>query len=183
MASLGWLVSLARGEDKAKEDAVLAQFRAAKDKVPHDPRAAWDWYYLNLALGDNSGDLRGGPRPQPRRARGPDGALDLPLARWARASSARGRASTSRGDRGGRRHAPAAARRDRSRPGRVPHPPPAPARAGRAADPRQRRRRAEAGQAGRRGETLYREAVDGARQLDEVASVLRWPASAGTSRA
>jgi hypothetical protein len=55
MAALGWLVSPARTADKAKDDAVLAQFRAAQDKVPHDPRVMWDWYYLNLAFGDNSG--------------------------------------------------------------------------------------------------------------------------------
>ena len=55
MAALGWLVGLARNEVKGKEEAVVAEFRAARDRVPRDPRALWDWYYLTLALGDNTG--------------------------------------------------------------------------------------------------------------------------------
>jgi len=55
MAALGWIVSLARKEGNPKEEAVLASFRAAKDRTPPDPRAHWDWYLICLVRNDFRG--------------------------------------------------------------------------------------------------------------------------------
>ena len=156
MAALGWLVEPGpRSRASRGEDAFLAEFRAAKEKVPHDPRALWDWYYLTCVLGDNTGDLRRRPAtsaapPPPTRWRsGPTSR------RWASRQYGQGpRYYVAPGTEAERRHAPPARRRARPRPGLLPRPPAAPARAGRAADPRSRRRRAEAGQAGRRRRAL-----------------------------
>ncbi len=172
MASLAWLVSLARGEDKAKEDAVLAQFRAAKDKVPRDPRAAWDWYYLNLALGDNSATYEAA-RDLSRAAPAD------PMALWIYLSSL----GTRQFGLGPRDYVAPGTEGDDGTP---PLPPDEvdhvlaayrtlhqrrPELAARqilasVAVELKRAKRADLGDA------LYREAVDGARQLDEVASVL-----------
>ncbi len=172
MAALGWLVSLARGQDKAKEDAVLAQFRAAKDKVPHDPRALWDWYYLNLALGDNTGTYEAA-RDLSRAAPSDPMALWIYLSSLGTRQFGQGQryyvAPGTEGDDGTPPlpadeidHVLAAYRDLRQR---------RPELAARqilasVAVELKRAKRADL------GEALYREAVDGARQLDEVASVL-----------
>jgi tetratricopeptide (TPR) repeat protein len=46
MAALGWVVNLARKQGSDAEAKVLDGLRAAKDKVPRDLRALWDWYYI-----------------------------------------------------------------------------------------------------------------------------------------
>ena len=163
--------SLSRDAGKAKEDAVLAEFRAAKDKVPHDPRALWDWYYLNLALGDNTATYEAARDLSRAAAVGPDGAVGLPHVAGeppVRPGSALLRRA---GDRGERRHAPlpadeidhvlASYRALRQRR------PELAARQilGSVAVELKRAKRADDADA------LYREAVDGARQVDEVASV------------
>jgi tetratricopeptide (TPR) repeat protein len=44
IAALAWLYRLGMKGDS--NDAFVELCREAKDKAPHDPRAAWDWYYL-----------------------------------------------------------------------------------------------------------------------------------------
>ncbi len=46
MASLAWLVALARKQ--GKEEAFLAEQKAAREKAPQDVRKLWDWFYLEL---------------------------------------------------------------------------------------------------------------------------------------
>ena len=135
MAALGWLVSLARAQDKAKEEAVLAQFRAAKDKVPHDPRALWDWYYLELVLGDNTGTYEAA-RDLSRAAPSDPMALWIYLSSLATRQFGQGpRYSVARGTEGDDGTPPLPPTRSITSWPRT-GPAPAPARAGRAADPR-----------------------------------------------
>ncbi len=52
MGALGWVLAIA---SKNKKDAeVLASFRAAKTKVPRDLQAFWDCYYLDQLRYDNA---------------------------------------------------------------------------------------------------------------------------------
>ncbi len=51
MAALGWLETLARKDNKP--DAVEQAAREAVEKAGGDPRARWDWYYLQLVLDDD----------------------------------------------------------------------------------------------------------------------------------
>jgi tetratricopeptide (TPR) repeat protein len=53
MAALGWLASLAQKQGKEAEEKFLSGIRAAKDKSPRDPAALWDWYLLSLVRYDN----------------------------------------------------------------------------------------------------------------------------------
>jgi tetratricopeptide (TPR) repeat protein len=172
MAALGWLVSLARAEGKPKEDALIAGFRAAKDRVPRDPRALWDWYYLNLALGDNTGMYEAAR--DLNRAESSD-----PLALWVYLSSLGNRQYGQ-----GPRYyvAPGTEGEDGT--------PPLPAdeiepmvasyRALRQRRPELAARQILGGVAAELkrskradlADTLYRESIEGARQVDEVASVI-----------
>ncbi len=60
MAALGWLVSLAQKQGKANADAVAAEVRQAAEKTPADPRALWDWFYLGALQYDNPAVLAAG---------------------------------------------------------------------------------------------------------------------------
>jgi len=52
MGALGWILAIAT---KNKKDAELvASFRAAKAKVPRDPQALWDCYYLSQLRYENA---------------------------------------------------------------------------------------------------------------------------------
>src|SRR5262249_53089774 len=51
LAALGWLLSLA--QKRSTQDAFLKERREQRDKAAADLRTRWDWYYLQLAKGDN----------------------------------------------------------------------------------------------------------------------------------
>ena len=60
MASLSWLVAIAEKKGKAKGDEVVARFRKAAEKTPTDPRALWDSFYLAVLRYDNAATLAAG---------------------------------------------------------------------------------------------------------------------------
>ncbi len=44
VGALSWLIQLA--EKQSKLDALIQEFRTAKENAPDDPRPLWDWYYV-----------------------------------------------------------------------------------------------------------------------------------------
>ncbi len=55
MAALGWLVSLAGKEQPSRQDDVIAGFRAAALKTPTDLHAIWNWFYMCAVRDDHAG--------------------------------------------------------------------------------------------------------------------------------
>ena len=142
-------------EARARRRATRSSRRSARpaEKTPADVRALWDWFYLCADAVRQRRRLRGGQRPEPRRADRSAGPLGLSLRRWAAGSSAWASAITRTV---GRRPSRRTTRR-RSDKDELDHvlacyrgAASPPARAGPGPDPPERRRRAEAGQAGRR---------------------------------
>jgi predicted Zn-dependent protease len=84
MASLAWLVAIAEKKGKAKGDEVIARFRKAAEKTPADPRALWDSFYLALLRYDNAATLAAGKLLSQR-------VPNDPLALWAYLYSLGGR--------------------------------------------------------------------------------------------
>ena len=60
MAALGWIVSLAQKEGKPKEEAVLAAFRAAKDRTPAGPSRPLGLVSICLVRNDYRGAYEAG---------------------------------------------------------------------------------------------------------------------------
>jgi tetratricopeptide (TPR) repeat protein len=52
MAALGWLLAESR-KLKEGDEVLLAEFRVAGTKTPVDPQRLWDWYYFSLVRNDS----------------------------------------------------------------------------------------------------------------------------------
>ncbi len=86
MAAIGWLVSLAGREQPGGQDEFIAGVRAASLKTPGDHRAIWNWFYLCNMLLDHAGCFDA--------ARNLSSALPRdPLALWAFLDAIRSRAA------------------------------------------------------------------------------------------
>jgi tetratricopeptide (TPR) repeat protein len=62
MSALGWLVSLAGKERPSRMNETIDRVRTAALKTPVDLHAIWSWYYLCLMRYDNAGAFEAGKR-------------------------------------------------------------------------------------------------------------------------
>ncbi len=181
MASLGWLTALTQKKGKTQEDAFVAGLRQAAEKAPADLRAVWDWYYSCLLRYDNVGAFAAGKLLS-------RSAPNDPLALWAYLNSAGGRDQAA-----GQRNAVVI------RPGEQPKDSTPPLEAAELDHVMMcfrslKARRPELAQAqilqnvlkelkrARRAdeeERLYRESIDGATQLGQIASAIGLAAEKG----